>query len=616
MFRYFENLVDPFRGTDAGAPPSTLTAYLRSQVRPYRRLLPWMGLTGFLKAAVEVGLIFYAGRLVDLMTASGPEMFWAQHRVELMVVTLLVLFVRPAIIGLNHLFLDQTLGSNIQEQVRWQSHRHLLGQAPGFFQSDFSGRLTNRVMQMGKAVEESFYSGFEAIWFSLVYVASAIFLLSDIDWRLGLPLAVWVVVYILYVRRMVVRIADASEGWSDARSNVTGRVVDAYSNIETVKLFANGSREAAYALSAMRRLRLRAQRFRRLMTELGLGMNTLNGIMIVAVLGPAVWLWTAGVVSLGQVAAVSALTIRLNGMTGWIMFVATRLFENAGIIREGLRSVSQPHTVTDTAAARPIEVRQGEIRIEDLRHRYGRDEGGLAGVDLTIPAGQRVGLVGRSGAGKSTLVNLLLRFRDPEGGRILIDGQPVGAVTQDSLREKIGVVTQDPSLMNRSIRANLMYGNDHATEETMIAAARRAQAHDFILQLKDAKGRRGYDAHVGERGVTLSGGQRQRIAIARVILKDAPILILDEATSALDSEVEAAVMDVLDEAMRDRTVIAIAHRLSTIAHMDRIVVLDQGRVAEDGTHDALLRHGGLYAGFWTRQSGGFLQTDDPGEPTG
>ncbi|MGR3755600.1 MAG: ABC transporter ATP-binding protein [Tranquillimonas sp.] len=613
MYRFFENLVDPFRLPSSSAPHPRLWPYLASQLRPYRAWLPWMGAVGFLKAAVEAALIFYAGRLIDLMGATGPAAFWETHGTEMIVAILLVLFARPALIALNHLFLDQTLATNVQEQVRWQSHRHLLGQSPGYFQNDFSGRLTNRVMQLGKAVEETFYSGFEAIWFGLVYVASAIVILSDIDWRLGLPLALWVGLYGLYVRRMVHRIAEASETWSDARSSVTGRVVDAYANIETVKLFAHGNSEAAYALSAMRRLRLRSQRFRRLMTELGLGMNTLNGLMIVGVVGPAVWLWTLGTVSTGQVAAAAALTIRLNGMSGWIMWVVTRLFENVGIIREGLRSVSQPHLVNDAALAQPLRIGRGEIRFERLTHRYGKDRGGLERVDLTIPGGQRVGLVGRSGAGKSTLVNLLLRFRDPEGGRILIDGQPIDAVTQDSLRQKIGVVTQDPSLLNRSIRANLLYGSDGATEEQMIQAARRAHAHDFIMGLKDVNGRRGYDAVVGERGVTLSGGQRQRIAIARVILKGAPILVLDEATSALDSEVEQAILDTLYEVMRDKTVIAIAHRLSTIAQMDRIVVLDEGRIVEDGPHEALLARGGLYAGLWSRQSGGFLVPDGPAE---
>jgi ATP-binding cassette subfamily B multidrug efflux pump len=401
-------------------------------------------------------------------------------------------------------------------------------------------------------------------------------------------------------------VASASEKWSDARSLVTGRVVDAYANIETVKLFAHGAREEAYALSAMRRLRLRFRRFLRLMTELSFGLNAINGMLMVGVVGPAIWLWTLSIVTVGEVAAATALTIRLNGMSGWLMWVTIRLFEHAGVIREGLRSIAKPQDVVDTPGAAPLVVRDAEIRIEALTHHYGRDQGGLDGISLTIPSGQRVGLVGRSGAGKSSLVNLLLRFRDAESGRILIDGQSVADVTQDSLRRQIGMVTQDSSLLHWSVRANILYGNPDATEEEMIAAARRAEAHEFILDLEDPEGRRGYNAQVGERGVKLSGGQRQRIAIARVILKDAPILILDEATSALDSEVEAAIQKTLYGVMEGKTVVAIAHRLSTIAQMDRIVVLDLGRVVEDGAHEDLLALDGLYASLWARQSGGFL----------
>ncbi|MCL4113469.1 UNVERIFIED_CONTAM: hypothetical protein GTU68_062440 [Idotea baltica] len=450
---------------------------------------------------------------------------------------------------------------------------------------------------------------FEGIWYATTYVLGAILILSQIDIRLGAPLAIWLVLYILYVRRIAVRVSVASEKWSAARSLVTGRVVDAYSNIETVKLFAHGASEEAYALSALRRLRLRFQRFLRLMTEMSFGLNLLNGALMVGVVGPAIWLWINGHVSVGEVAAASALTIRLNGMSGWIMWVTIRLFEHAGVIREGLESIAKPQAVVDAPNAPALRVEQGAITIRDLTHHYGKDQGGLNGIDLHIPAGQRVGLIGRSGAGKSSLVNLLLRFRDAEQGEIAIDGQNVSNVTQDSLRRQIGMVTQDSSLLHRSVRANLLYGKPDASEDDMIAAAKQAEAHEFILDLEDPKGRTGYNAHVGERGVKLSGGQRQRVAIARVILKDAPILILDEATSALDSQVEAAIQDTLFDIMENKTVIAIAHRLSTIAQMDRIVVLDAGAVVEDGTHDELLASGGIYAALWARQSGGFLGVD-------
>jgi ATP-binding cassette subfamily B multidrug efflux pump len=606
MFRFFEDLVNPFAKVPATTPPETLWAYVRTQLTPFRRWLPWMAITGLVVALMESGLIFYSGRIIDLMNASGPAAFWSMHQFELLLAVAFILLLRPLLITFNHLFLEQTLASNMQEQARWRAHKYLLGQSSSFFQNDFAGRLSNRVMQMGPAVEDSTYMAFEGIWYSMTYVIGAILILSQIDYRLGLPLALWLVVYIWYVRRIAVRVASASEKWSDARSLVTGRVVDAYANIETVKLFAHGEREESYALSAMRRLRLRFQRFLRLMTELAFGLNLINGMLMVGVIGPAIWLWTLEIVTVGEVAAATALTIRLNGMSGWIMWVTIRLFEHAGVIREGLRSIAKPQEVVDIPGAKPLVVNNAEIRIEGLTHHYGKEHGGLDGVDLVIPSGQRVGLIGRSGAGKSSLVNLLLRFRDAESGRILIDGQSVSDVTQDSLRQQIGMVTKDSSLLHRSVRANILYGKPTATDAEMFEAAKRAEAHAFIQDLEDPEGRRGYNAQVGERGVKLSGGQRQRIAIARVILKDAPILILDEATSALDSEVEAAIQDTLYGMMEGKTVIAIAHRLSTIAQMDRIIVLDEGKVVEDGTHDDLLAQEGLYASLWSRQSGGFI----------
>ncbi|GHA61403.1 multidrug ABC transporter ATP-binding protein [Amylibacter ulvae] len=610
MFRKFENLIRPFENVPDGTPPAKLWPYMVQQLAPFKKWLPWMALTGVLVALMESGLIFYSGRIIDLMGASSPDAFWGQHGFELILVIIFILFLRPVIITLNHFFLEQTLASNLQDQTRWRAHKHMLGQSSSFFQNDFAGRLSNRVMQLGPAVEDSTYMAFEGIWYATTYVLGAILILSQIDIRLGAPLAIWLVLYMLYVRRIAVRVSVASEKWSAARSLVTGRVVDAYSNIETVKLFAHGASEEAYALSALRRLRLRFQRFLRLMTEMSFGLNLLNGALMVGVVGPAIWLWINGHVTIGEVAAASALTIRLNGMSGWIMWVTIRLFEHAGVIREGLESIAKPQAVVDAPRAPEMVVDHGAIHISGLSHHYGKDQGGLNGIDLHIPAGQRVGLIGRSGAGKSSLVNLLLRFRDAEQGEITIDGQNVSDVTQDSLRRQIGMVTQDSSLLHRSVRANLLYGRPDASEDEMIAAAQKAEAHEFILDLEDPKGRTGYNAHVGERGVKLSGGQRQRVAIARVILKDAPILILDEATSALDSQVEAAIQDTLFDIMENKTVIAIAHRLSTIAQMDRIVVLDEGAVVEDGSHDELLASGGIYAELWARQSGGFLGVDE------
>jgi len=609
MFRFFENLVDPFTPAEPGTPPATVWAYLKTHYTNFGRYMWWMAGTGIVVALIETGLIFYTGRVVDLMDETAPETFWQAHGLELALAALFVLFLRPVAIVLNHFLLEQSLAGNMQDQVRWRAHKHMLGQSTGFFQNDFAGRLSNRVMQLGPAVEDSTYMAFEGIWYAMTYVVAAMMLLGQINPWLALPLAIWLVLYIAYTRFVAIRVAEASEKWSDARSLVTGRVVDAYANIESVKLFSQGDREEAWVKSAMRRHRLRFQRFLRLMTELSFGQNVLNGMLISGMLGPALWLWTRGIVSVGEVAAASALTIRLNGMSGWIMWVTIRLFEHAGVIREGLRSISVAHEITDAPGAPALAVGAGEIVFDDISHHYGKGTGGLDHVSLTIPAGQKVGLVGRSGAGKSSLVNLVLRFRDAEQGRILIDGQDVAGVTQDSLRAAIGMVTQDSSLLHRSVRANILYGRPDASEEQMIEAARRAEAHDFILGLEDPKGRTGYNAHVGERGVKLSGGQRQRIAIARVMLKDAPILILDEATSALDSEVEAAIQDTLYGMMEGKTVIAIAHRLSTIARMDRVVVLDRGRVVEDGHHDALIAAGGLYADLWARQSGGFLAED-------
>ena len=609
MFRTFERLVDPFAPFEEVTPPKSYWAFMRAQIEPFRKWIPWLLATGLIVALMESGLIFYSGRIIDLMNETGVESFWQTHWLELTLMVLFILFARPVLIALQKLFLEQTVAGNLQDQVRWRAHKHMLGQSSDFFQNDFAGRLSNRVMQLGGAVEDSVYMSFEAIWYFLVYVVGATIILFQIDPRLALPMVIWMIIYAVYTYWIAVRVAVASEKWSAGRSLVTGRVVDAYTNIESVKLFADSDREEDYARQSMRRHRIRFHRFLRLMTELSFGLNVLNGILIVGIGGAALLFWHAGTVSVGETAAALALALRLSGMSGWIMWVTIRLFEHAGVIREGLESVAVPHGVTDRPAAPELIVREAGIRFEHVEHHYGKGHGGLAGVDLDIRSGEKIGLVGRSGAGKSSLVNLLLRFRDLEKGRILIDGQDIAHVTQASLRRQIGMVTQDSSLLHRSVRANILYGAPEATEAEMVRAADRAEAHDFIQELVDPQGRRGYDAFVGERGVKLSGGQRQRIAIARVILKDAPILMLDEATSALDSEAEAAIQQTLYGVMEGKTVIAIAHRLSTIAQMDRIIVMEDGLIAEEGTHDSLLAKDGLYASFWQRQSGGFLRMD-------
>lgn len=614
MFRQLESLIDPFR-TKPGTPHDRFWPFVLDHLQPFRRLLGVVACTGFIVALVETGLIFYAGRLVDLMAASGIEDFTSRHGFELAIVALLILIARPLVIVINIGLLNHGLSVNLLDQVRWRSHKHLLGQSVGFFQNDFAGRIANRVMQTGPAVEDSAYMAFEAIWYAAAYVLGAVVILLNADERLIVPLAIWLVIYLTLLRALVPKIGEASKKVSDARSLVTGRIVDAYTNIQTVKLFAHAAREEAYAQNAMRRHRLRFARMLRLMTRMTAGLATLNGVLIVSTVGAAVWLWQSGETSIGTVAAATALTLRLNAMTGWIMWVTSQLFQHAGVIKEGMETISKPHDVVDVSGAPDLIVDGGGIRFRGVSHFYGRGTdqsvaGGLNDVDFHIRPGERVGLVGRSGAGKSSLINLLLRFYDVETGRIEIDGQDIAGISQDSLRRSISVVTQDTALLHRSVRDNILYGRPEASETAMREAARLVYADTFIGDLEDMKGRKGYDAHVGERGVKLSGGQRQRVALARAVLKDAPILLLDEATSALDSEAEALIQAALGTLMQKKTVIAIAHRLSTIQRMDRIIVLDQGQIVEQGTHAELLERGGLYHSFWSRQSGGFIGIKD------
>jgi len=588
MFRYFERLVDPYAPyAETDTPPRRLWPFMRAWSRPFHRVF---GITMALSVAValiEVALIAYLGRVVDLLAANSPETLIARHGWELLAMAGFILILRPLVQGLDVLFLNNAIMPNYGTLFRWRAHRQGLRPAAG----------------------EAIFQLFDAIGYSVAYILAAAVLLSGADPRLLLPLAVWLVLYGWLVRWTILRVGPASQAASDARSAVTGRVVDAYTNIDAVKLFAHHDRELAYAKEAIEEARRTFAAEMRIFTVMDVVLTLLNGVLIVAVVGWALLLWLQGAASVGTVAAASALTLRLNAMTGWIMWALSSFFRQLGVVAEGMETIAQPIGLTDAPNARALAVDGGRIDIQGVTHHYGRGHGGLAGVDLAIRPGEKVGLVGRAGAGKSTLVKLLLRFYDREGGHIRIDGQDIAAVTQDSLRRQIGMVTQDSALMHRSVRDNILYGRPEASEAEVVAAARRAEAHDFILGLKDPQGRTGYAAHVGERGVKLSGGQRQRVALARVILKDAPILILDEATSALDSEVEAAIQSTLYGLMEGKTVIAIAHRLSTIAHMDRIVVMDDGRIVEQGTHAELLARGGAYAGFWARQSGGFIGTE-------
>ncbi len=614
MFRFFESLVDPYTPyPETNTPPRTLYAFLADYARPFRRVFAYAAATSVIVAAVEIALIWYMGRVVDLLNRGAPGEVWQSHGTELILAALFILLVRPVIQAFDVLILNNAIMPNFGTLIRWRAHAHVLRQSVGWFENDFAGRIANRIMQTPPAAGEAVFHVFDAITFALAYLVGAAVLLWGADIWLVVPLLVWFALYLVLLRWTMQRVGPSSQAASDARSLVTGRVVDSYTNIHSVKLFAHHDRELAYARDAIDHTRRTFAREMRIYTVMDVSLVALNGLLIVGVVGWAIWLWMAGTASVGVVAAATALTLRLNAMTGWIMWAVSTFLRSLGIVAEGMETIAQPITLTDAPDARPLKLTEGRIEIENLSHHYGRGAGGLDRLSLSVAPGEKIGLVGRSGAGKSTLVKLILRFYEAEGGRILIDGQDISRVTQDSLRGVIGMVQQDSSLLHRSVRENILYGRPEASEAQVIAAARQAEAHDFILDLQDPEGNRGYDAQVGERGVKLSGGQRQRVALARVILKDAPILVLDEATSALDSEVEAAIQSTLYGMMEGKTVIAIAHRLSTIAHLDRIVVLDDGRIAEQGTHKALLARGGLYASFWARQSGGFLGTAEAAE---
>ncbi len=611
MLRFFESLVDPYGPYErTDTPPRRLWPFLADYIRPFRGVFAVTAVTAVVVASFDVVLIWYVGRLVDLLGTGTPQAVVAAHWPEFAIVAFIILIVRPVVGGVHVALLHNTILPNFGTMIRFRAHNHVLRQPVGWFESDFAGRIANRIMQTPPAAGEAVFQTFDAVAFAFVTILGAGAILGDADPRLILPLAVWFILYALLVRWTLRRAGPAATASSDARSAVTGRVVDAYTNIHSVKLFAHHDREIDYARESIEKARTTFFTEMRIITKMDLMLTCLNGALIVSVTGWALFLWYGGQASVGTVAAATALVLRLNNMTYWIMWATTSLVQNLGVVTEGMETIAQPVLLVDRPAAKSLALTEGRIELQGLSHHYGRGSGGLDAIDLVINPGEKIGVVGRSGAGKSTLVKLMLRFYDAEGGRILMDGQDIARVTQDSLRRVIGMVQQDSSLLHRSVRDNILYGRPDASEADMMLAARRAEADAFIAQLEDPEGRTGYDAHVGERGVKLSGGQRQRIGLARVILKDAPILILDEATSALDSEVEAAIQETLYGVMQGKTVIAIAHRLSTIAAMDRIVVLDAGRIAEQGSHAELLaRPNGLYAQFWARQSGGFIGLD-------
>jgi ATP-binding cassette subfamily B multidrug efflux pump len=609
MFRFFENLVDPYCAyPQTDTPPTKLWPFMRAYSQPFKQVFVWTAVTSIVVALVEIGLIYYMGWVVDALSGD-PAQVWQNHGAFLIALALFILVLRPGLHVVNVLLMNNTILPNYGTLFRWRAHRHVLRQSVGWFENDFAGRIANRIMQTPPAAGEAVFQVFDAITFSLAYLLGAWVLLAQADLRLSVPLLGWFLLYGVLIRWTIKRVGPASKASSDARSTVTGRVVDAYTNIHSVKMFAQGNEELGYAKTAIEATRQTFQVEMRISTLMEIGLVVLNGLLIVGVVGWALALWMQGEASIGVVAAATALTLRLNAMTGWIMWALSSFFRQLGVVSEGMETISQPIEMVDTSRAQPLTITEGKVEVQGLSHHYGRQSGGLSDVSFTIRPGEKIGLVGRSGAGKSTLLKLLLRFYDIETGQIMIDGQSVSDVTQDSLRGQIGMVQQEGALLHRSIRDNILYGRADAGDQAMIQAARQAKAHEFILNLQDLEGRTGYDAHVGERGVKLSGGERQRISLARVVLKNAPILLLDEATSALDSEVEAAIQQTLYQMMTGKTVIAIAHRLSTIAQMDRILVMEQGCIVEDGTHADLLAKRGLYAGFWNRQSGGFIDID-------
>ncbi|MBE3975770.1 ABC transporter ATP-binding protein [Vibrio parahaemolyticus] len=606
MFKRFEGFTEPFPKSTPDQPPSGIFAFLRHYTRGYEKPLIIMSLMSTIVAIVEVMLFGAMGQLVDWLSTSNPETFLQDNRADLIFYGVLLLVVMPLLVVIYSLLVHQTLLGNYPMSIRWLAHRYLLNQSLKFYQDDFAGRVATKVMQTSLAVRETVMKSMDVFVYVTVYFTSMVVMLAAADWRLMIPMIVWLLVYIAIQIYFVPKLKDVASEQADARSTMTGRIVDSYTNIQTVKLFSHSQRETQYAEQGMKGFLNTVYRQMRLVTGFDVAVEISNYILVFSVAALSIYLWLDSAISVGAIAIAVSLALRVNGMSMWIMWEVGALFENMGTVVDGMKTLSKPIDIQDKPNAKDLVVSQGGIQFDNVSFHYGENKGVINHLNLDIKPGEKVGLVGRSGAGKSTLVNLLLRFHDVEEGSIKIDGQNIADVTQDSLRSKIGMVTQDTSLLHRSIRDNILYGNPTASEEELLKATKQAHAHEFIETLTDPFGNVGYDAQVGERGVKLSGGQRQRIAISRVLLKDAPLLVLDEATSALDSEVEAAIQESLNELMQGKTVIAIAHRLSTIAQMDRLIVLDKGNVVEQGTHQELIAHNGIYAQLWAHQTGGFL----------
>ena len=611
MFKKFEGFTKPFPEQEPTQPPSGIFAFCRHYTRGFEIPLIIMSVMATIVAIVEVSLFGAMGNLVDWLSNSNPETFWQDNQSDLIFYGALLLVVMPVLVVGYSLLVHQTLLGNYPMSIRWLAHRYLLKQSLNFYQDDFAGRVATKVMQTSLAVRETVMKTMDVFVYVSVYFTSIVVLLAQADWRLMIPMIIWLFCYVGIQLYFVPKLKQVASEQADARSTMTGRIVDSYTNIATVKLFSHSRRETEYAEEGMNGFLGTVYRQMRLVTGFDVAVEITNYVLVFSISALSIYLWMDNSISIGAIAIAIALALRINGMSMWIMWEVGALFENMGTVVDGMKTMSKPIDIQDKPDAKPLVVNQGGIEFDDVSFHYGdKTKGVISNLNLNIKPGEKVGLVGRSGAGKSTLVNLLLRFHDVESGKIKIDGQVISDVTQDSLRSNIGMVTQDTSLLHRSIRDNILYGNPDASEEELHRATKQAHAHEFIETLNDPFGNVGYDAQVGERGVKLSGGQRQRIAISRVLLKDAPLLILDEATSALDSEVEAAIQESLNELMQGKTVIAIAHRLSTIAAMDRLIVLDKGEVVEQGTHQELVQSGGIYAQLWAHQTGGFIGDEE------